>query len=274
LIPQNSLQLLMTLSVKGSYAKLQYTNGREPELLAVRRRRNVSIEAGRFTSAAGEALVNSGLAVWTGADPADTYLSLTAEGNRKADLARGNLETARALQGDLKPAEETTRFEGCRPLVDNAESSLVWLSKRRSKDGEPLLSPLELQAGEQLRRDITQAQILPTLTSRWDAMPRQLGARPSREHVSDLVLAASQRVSHAMRAVGPEFSGILMDVCGFLKGLEQIERERCWPRRTARIVLKMGLTSLARHYGLSATALGHARSKSRHWGAQDYKPMI
>jgi hypothetical protein len=72
-------------------------------------------------------------------------------------------------------------------------------------------------------------------------------------------------VRHALDAVGPEFSGLLLDVCCFLKGLEDVERERRWPPRSARIVIQLGLDCLARHYGLASEARGRARVPMRSW---------
>jgi hypothetical protein len=69
-------------------------------------------------------------------------------------------------------------------------------------------------------------------------------------------LAARQRVRRALEKVGPELSGILVDECCFLKRLEDVERDRNWPARSAKIILSLGLARLARHYGYSDCAEG------------------
>jgi hypothetical protein len=76
-------------------------------------------------------------------------------------------------------------------------------------------------------------------------------------------------VHHALDAVGPEFSGLLVDVCCFLKRLDVTERERGWPARSAKIVLQLALERLARHYGYAPSTSGCARSRVRTWLAED-----
>jgi hypothetical protein len=83
--------------------------------------------------------------------------------------------------------------------------------------------------------------------------------------LTETVVAARQRVRHALAAVGPEFAGLLLDVCCFLKGLEVAERERAWPARSAKVVLQLALGRLARHYGYGARTSGPATSSVRTW---------
>lgn len=152
--------------------------------------------------------------------------------------------------------------------MDDRESPLMWLARRKGKDGEVLIAPHHLLAGERLRADFTRAQLIPRTTSNWDlsALRARRVAAPGGS-VSEAALAARQCVNQALAATGPEFSGLLLDVCCFLKGLEDVERERLWPRSSARIVLKLGLERLARHYGYGAQATGKPHTGARHWRA-------
>lgn len=153
--------------------------------------------------------------------------------------------------------------------VDDAESPLGWLARRKGRDGRALIEPIQLLAGERLRAEFTRAQLMPRITSNWSA-PVADGARgASPAAFTDAVISARQRVRHALDAVGPEFSGLLIDVCCFLKGLTDVEGERSWPARSGKVVLQLGLDRLARHYGLNVQARGKSGGEVRTWLADD-----
>jgi hypothetical protein len=155
--------------------------------------------------------------------------------------------------------------------VDESESPLAWLACRRGRDGRALIAPEQLQAGERLRADFTIAHLMPRTTSSW-ASPIANGRRGAGDYAglaTEVMVAARQNVRHALDTVGPEFAGLLVDVCCFLKGLEDVERERQWPRRTAKVVLQLGLDRLARHYGFAQEARGAAHAHLRTWLAED-----
>lgn len=161
--------------------------------------------------------------------------------------------------------------------VNTAESPLTWLRHRKGPDGRPMLDAAQYQAGERLRSDFTRGQMMPRITANWDASVAD-GRRSGDSALSDLTdaaLAARLRVEKAVDAVGPELGGVLLDFCCFLTGIEDIERARRWPARSAKIVLRLALSSLARHYGYATAARGNARGgKLRHWGTEDYRPKI
>lgn len=183
----------------------------------------------------------------------------------------GAVQAASPLAGGAVPRSR----EAALPSVLNAkESPLAWLAQRRDKDGKPMISALELEAGERLRADFERAQMTPRVTSSWSpaAAPsgQARGAPGVGIEMADVVVAARQRVEAALRAVGPELSGVLLDVCCFLKGLEQAERNGGWPRRAGKVVLQLGLTALVRHYGLDRR--GSSSGRIGRWGAADYRP--
>ncbi len=155
-------------------------------------------------------------------------------------------------------------------MVRNGESPLATLARLRDRNGSPFLAEEEFRAGERLRADYTRGRIMPRLGVNWDSA--RSGGGGGIADLTDAALAARQRVDAALRAVGPELSGLLVDVCCFLKGLEQVERERGWPVRSAKVVVKTALAALARHYGPPARSA--KPGAVLHWGAEDFRPRI
>jgi hypothetical protein len=205
---------------------------------------------------AGEVLLAHDLAVRR----SDGALALSDAG--RSHLARLELSRNGAIDPflgqhlDLVRGELNTDHGRARVMVDAAESPLAWLARRKARDGQALISSEQLLAGERLRDDFTRAQLTPRITANWMssvAADRRSGGDLT---YSDAVVAARQRMRHALDAVGPEFTGLLLDVCCFLKGLEDVERERRWPARSGKVVLQLGLGRLARHYGYGGQAQG------------------
>jgi hypothetical protein len=157
--------------------------------------------------------------------------------------------------------------------VNMNESPLAQLARRKGRDGHAFVTAAERAAGERLRTDYTRGRIVPRTGANWQACVSS-GRRGANgvADLTDAALAARQRVDDAIAAVGPELSGVLIDVCCFLKGLETIEAERGWPARSAKIVLKTALGVLSRHYAPPQPAAG--RPRSHHWGAEGYRPAL
>ena len=65
----------------------------------------------------------------------------------------------------------------------------------------------------------------------------------------------------------------MIDVCAFGKGLQVIESERRWPRRSAKLVLRIGLDQLAHQLGLSPLAEGAEHGHTQSW-LQERLPII
>ncbi len=167
------------------------------------------------------------------------------------------------------------------PIVNADESPLSWLARRKDKEGRPLISRPEFDAGERLRADFYFSRMAPRVTGDWSGMSIDKNARRAAPgfgvDIADNILAARERVRLALRAAGPELSGILIDVCCYLKGLETLEKASGWPQRSGKIVLQIALARLARHYGLVRDRDFHGGAhpgRLNHWGAENYKPRI
>lgn len=161
--------------------------------------------------------------------------------------------------------------------VSRDDSPLAWLARRKDKDGNALLEDYEFAAGERLTADFWFGQMMPRVTAQWSDGLSGSNRRTAPDHgaaLSAAALAARERVRDALAAVGPEFCDILIDVCCYWKGLEQVEKALGWPQRCAKVILKKALRQLARHYGFIDQSGGRHSSRARpsHWGTEDFRP--
>jgi hypothetical protein len=189
----------------------------------------------------------------------------------KSATQQPEIDSFRAQHLDVRDHAIATEDGHAVVLIDGNESPLAWLARRRGRDGRTLIAPHQLQAGERLRADFTRAHLMPRTTSNWESpiSSSRRGGGSSAGYFTETMIAARQRVRQALDRAGPEFSGLLLDVCCFLKRLEDVERERAWPARSAKVVLQLALDVLARHYGYSGQARGAGRTDVRTWLADD-----
>jgi hypothetical protein len=182
-----------------------------------------------------------------------------------------DIDSFRAQHLALSAREMMTEAGRATVMVNDGESPLAWLARRKGRDGRAMITPDQFVAGEKLRADFTRGHLTPRVTSNWSAptggRPRGSGGNPG--EMTDLIVASRQRVRLALQACGPELSGLLMDVCCFLRGLEDVERERGWPPRSAKVVLQLALDRLARHYGFASETQAEADAHIRTWLASD-----
>jgi hypothetical protein len=159
------------------------------------------------------------------------------------------------------------RHEHRRPdgiTVNLAESPLARLGS--------FLEPHQIEAGERVRRLVERAQLQPRLTMRYSA-DRTAGTRQqAATDISDMAADARQRLTEIHGALPADCASTVLDVCGFLKGLQQVEQERGWPRRSAKLVLRIGLEQLAQHYGLGPFAMGRESGRKRVWMENGARP--
>ena len=196
----------------------------------------------------------------------DWLRGTAANGFTLSDAGRGWLARAQCEAGDPFLAQH--RLTSRRLIVDtegierevevnDAESPLGWLRRRK------LIDTMQFEAGERLRRDFTLAQLEPKLALDLSA-PVILGGSglKSPGDFSDMVIAAKERFSQAMKAVGPGLADLLFDVCCHLVRLEGVEHAHGWPQRSAKVVLQIALDRLGEHYGLCISAPKSGRTRS------------
>lgn len=189
----------------------------------------------------------------------------------RSEAARaGGLDPFLAQHIRLEPGIAETATGSERVQIEQGESPLTWLARRKGRDGRAMISPHQLASGERLREVFTRAQLMPRVTSNWSAgAAATAGGGRGVADATDAAIAARERFHLALDAVGPEFAGLLVDVCCFLKRLEDVERERGWPVRSAKVVLQLGLDRLARHYGFDEAARGRPSGALRAWIGED-----
>lgn len=219
---------------------------------------------------------------------AELLLKLVSDG-LLASSAEGYVatpETAAWLRRDLCDLPEETHASQHRTIAletmvlsegrhavrrNLQESPLFPLLRLKEKDGRSFLPEEAVAAGERLAGDFDFAGLQPRITSSWQPRlsTRSTGAPPAAIELADSCLAARKRVARAVEAMGPELSGVALDVCCFGKGLETVERERQWPARSAKLMLRAALLALARHY-----APPPSRPRPRHWGDESFRPKL
>lgn len=149
-------------------------------------------------------------------------------------------------------------------------SAIDRLAPRRAGETEAFLAPHHLLAANRLERLIARSRLTTRLTMSYD--PARAGERRQPGNgatdIADSAAAARQQLHRLAEALPAECWGVLFDVCGLGKGLQTVETERRWPRRSAKLVLRIGLSQLATHWGLTAEAVGSAQGRSAVWRSE------
>lgn len=128
-----------------------------------------------------------------------------------------------------------------------APSAIDWLAQRKDGAGRPWLTPAEQAAARRLQADAEIALKGPSLTMRWDALPRSGGGSAARVEPGGRAVSASRRVEAALRACGRS-RAIVEAICIQASPLQAAEQGLGLRRREGRSLLITGLRALAAHY--------------------------
>lgn len=221
-----------------------------------------------FSRASVRHLIEQKLAVLKGRTLLITELGIA---NMQSQLGLGTPASTNMIASEIRVIEG----ERSTVSVNQCESPLYRLHRLKTKSGTPYISMSEFAAGERLRSDFEKGQLQPRVSARLEgnAGSSGKGGNFAANEISDFALDCRARVQKAVEKLGPELSGVALDICCFLKGLETVERERSWPPRSAKLMLKTSLQLLSTHYGLE----GHSNQKAgviRSWSTDDNRSPL
>ncbi|WP_435530877.1 DUF6456 domain-containing protein [Pseudogemmobacter humi] len=181
----------------------------------------------------------------------------------RAALKRMMDEDGRAAGGMAEAAQpfaDQHRIWGEREVADEegprrtrynlAESPVAVLGRRREKNGQFFLSADLVEAAERLREDFELAQMGPRVAQNWEKFLTggDRGGFRANSGLAEGPGRARDRVAAALRDLGPGLGDIALRVCCFLEGVESAERRMGWAARSGKIVLRIALLRLRRHY--------------------------
>ena len=141
--------------------------------------------------------------------------------------------------------------EGPRRIRYNAaESPVAVLGRKRDKDGRVYLEPELMRAADQIRIDFEMAQMGPRVAQNWDRFLTggDRGGYRADSGLAEGPRAARERVLLALEDLGPGLGDVVLRVCCFVEGIETTERHMGWAARSGKIVLRIALQRLKRHY--------------------------
>jgi hypothetical protein len=158
---------------------------------------------------------------------------------------------------------ETASREGV--TINLSESPIARLAVSPASGGSPFLEKHHVEMAEKLRRLVERAGMLARMTTNYSAGTGSTASSNGTSDISDMAADARRELSRIHRILPHDCAAVAIDVCGFLKGLQQVEVERGWPRRSAKLVLRIALESLAVHYGFDRAAIGAPSRRPHRW---------
>jgi len=174
--------------------------------------------------------------------PGGGWMARTAASSRPEPPEPGRpglIEGVRTvMEGDGQPVARRANL---------GQSAVAWLARRRDADGRPWLGAAEVAAAARLGLDAEAAARGPSMTLRWDALPRAGGGSAVRAEPGDPALAAGRRVEAALAACGRDRS-MIEAICIRSSALQAAERDLGLARREGKRRLRAGLAALAIHY--------------------------
>ncbi len=199
--------------------------------------------------AVAEALAFKG---WIACDTPGKVLKYRITGAGRTELGKLLAEAEMTAMG---MAESQTPFlvdadgAGAPPVraarFQATETPLALLARRRGKDGKLFLAPDLVAVGERMHEDFVLTGLEHGRDETWDQFLCRAKARPPD---APQAARAQDRLVGALRDLGPGLGDAVLRCCCCLEGLELTEKRMGWSARSGKIVLRIALQRLKRHY--------------------------
>lgn len=164
--------------------------------------------------------------------------------NRASGFAEHAVDPNSDASWDIAAIEGVTRAQF---RTYQGESPLIGLSRRKDRDGKPFLPRDLVAVGERLREDYELVEVGMGGNQSWDGFTTGEAPDAVKEGPKGAI-AAYGRIKDALAELGPGLGDVVLRCCCFLEGLEQTEKSMGWSARSGKIVLRIALQRLKRHY--------------------------
>ena len=153
-------------------------------------------------------------------------------------------------------ATEARKGDGCVP------EAVVRLS---SGGAAAFLGSHHVEAATRLTRLFARASLRQRVTMSYDPARVGKSAGPVQADLADSAADARRALNDLARHLPPDCWSMLVDVCLHDRGLQDVETARQWPRRAAKLVLRIGLDQVAARLGLAEAASGREGRTVQAW---------
>ncbi len=226
-------------------------------------------------------------------------LSENSEGNMLENVGLNSLESAGLIiirKGNIFPTKEAKKwlirklsyaseqFSKQHQIIiterngikkNLAESPISKLTIFKDKKN-PFLKPHHIEAAKKFALLFEKSQLRARTTINYFASPKgkEKYSNFTTAELSDMAIDARRKIEQLLNGMPDECASVIIDICGLEKGLQIVESEKGWPRRSAKLVLRIGLEQLAQKFGLTPKAVGKLKGKSTYWQKEGSRPTI
>jgi len=137
--------------------------------------------------------------------------------------------------------------------VNSQANALERLARKKTRDGQSVLSAAEIEAGRRLAKDYALAGLGQISTQNYMSAGADGGDRANAQEDKILQsMTARTRLKAAEAAMGEGLDRAVIAVCCRDESLDAVERAERWVKSSGLTILKLGLSRLVKLYGTEA----------------------